>query len=273
MSLLLAGASGLLAFVAAWELAGLGRPPGLERLRRRVRAPEWVRPASLADVQARLVRAGLGARVTPERFVAGRFAGAGTGALLALAVAPVSPARALPLVVAGAVVAGGLAPDALVERAARRRRARIVTALPDALDLLAVGAGAGRSPAAMLAEIARGSTGALGEELAVTAAEIEAGSTQDQALLALADRTGVGELRTLASTLERSRCYGSPLAAQLHDRAARLRADERRRIEERAARSAPKIQLVIAMLLVPSALLAIGAALVAHAETLLQALG
>ena len=42
-------------------------------------------------------------------------------------------------------------------------------------------------------------------------------------------------------------------------------------IEERAARAAPKIQLVVAMVLVPSALLAIAAALVAHSDALFSA--
>ena len=272
MSPVLAGCSGLLAFLAAWELAGMGRPPLLER-GLRARLPAWVPAAPAADVERRLARAGAGARFTPAMFLAGRFAGAGVGAVLALVTVPVAPVRLVPIVVIGAIVGGALAPDALLERATRRRQAAIVAALPDALDLMAVGSAAGRSPAAMLAELARGSSGALGEELAMAAAELEAGATQGRALSRLATRTGIGELRLLAATLERSRRYGSPLAAQLHERAARLRADERRRIEEQAARSAPKIQLVIALVLVPATLLAIGAALVAHSGTLLRALG
>jgi len=51
-----------------------------------------------------------------------------------------------------------------------------------------------------------------------------------------------------------------------------MRAEEQRRIEERAARAAPKIQLVVAMILVPSALLAIAAALVAHSGALFSAI-
>jgi tight adherence protein C len=76
-------------------------------------------------------------------------------------------------------------------------------------------------------------------------------------------------LGALASALERSRRYGSPLADQLHDQAAGLRREARRRIEERAARAAPKIQLVVALVLVPSVLLMILAALIAHSDALL----
>ena len=62
---------------------------------------------------------------------------------------------------------------------------------------------------------------------------------------------------------------GAPLAERLHEQAAALRAASRRAIEERAARAAPKIQLVVALVLVPSVLLTIVAALVAHSDSLL----
>jgi tight adherence protein C len=76
------------------------------------------------------------------------------------------------------------------------------------------------------------------------------------------------EVGALAAALERSRRYGSPLAEQLREQATALRRDARRRIEERAARAAPKIQLVVALVLVPSVLLMILAAIVAHSDQL-----
>ena len=275
MSPLLAAASGVLAFATVWELVGMGAPVYLRRAARSLAGTlsGWLGASSQAGAAMRLRRAGLDGRIGPTAFLAARGAGAAVGGTLAAVVLPAVPARLAPVVVAGFVAAGALAPDAFVARAARRRAAAIVAALPDALDLMAVGAAAGRPPAAMLAELAAASSGPLARELAVTDAEIRAGHSQDRALTELAARSGIGELGVLAATLERSRLYGSPLADQLHARAGRLRADERRRIEEQAARSAPKIQLVVALLLVPSALLAIAAALVAHSETLLQALG
>ena len=67
--------------------------------------------------------------------------------------------------------AGFLTPEALLERAARRRRARVGAALPDALDLLAVGTAAGRTPARVLGEISTGASGPLACELAVALLE------------------------------------------------------------------------------------------------------
>ena len=102
------------------------------------------------------------------------------------------PGRLAVLVAAALPAAGFLAPDALLERAARRRRARIVAALPEALDLLAVGTGAGRSPATVLGEISAGAAGPLAAELGIAVAEIECGTPQRDAIASLRTRNAAG---------------------------------------------------------------------------------
>ena len=246
MTAVAAGFAGILAFAAAWELAGLGAPAAASRAGRALRRHRSV-----------LVPRALGAL------------GGATGFAL---VAPVAPGRLAPVLAVALPAAGALAPDALAQRAARRRRAQLVEGLPDALDLLAVGAAAGRGPTALFGELASGTAGPLATELGVTLAEIDTGSPLAVALERLRERTGSPELGALGAALERSRRYGSPLADQLHAQAAVLRRDERRRVEERAARAAPKIQLVVALVLVPSALLAIAAALLAHSDAFFGAL-
>lgn len=272
MSPELAGVSGLLAFAAAWELAGLRGGARARRSRSWLerRMPGGLR-ANRFGIRERLTRAGLDGRIGAGAFVWAKLAGALTGSLLALAVAPVAPGRLVPILAAGLTGAGFLAPDAWAERIARRRRVELVAALPDALDLVAIGAAAGRTPAALLAEIAAGGSGPLATELAFVVADIDCGAPQARALDGLRERTGATELGALGAALERSRRYGSPLAEQLHAQASALRIEERRWLEERAARAAPKIQLVVAMVLVPSALLTIAAALVAHSESLFAA--
>ena len=152
---------------------------------------------------------------------------------------------------------------------ARRRHRRLLAALPDALDLLAVSAGSGRGPAAGLEQLARAGEGPLAEELRLVAAELSCGVPLGAALAALRRRVPGGELATLVAAIERSRRFGSPLAEQLRRQATALRRDSRRAVEERAARAAPKIQLVVALVLVPSVLLMIAAGLIANAGTLL----
>ena len=137
--------------------------------------------------------------------------------------------------------------------------------LPDALDLLAVGTAAGRSPLAGLAELGTGE-GPLARELAMLSAESSCGLAQSEALDSLRRRAPVREVAAMCGVIERSRRYGSPLADQLHEQATALRGVQRRRIEEQAARAAPKIQLAVALLLVPSVLLMIAAGLLANID-------
>jgi tight adherence protein C len=187
---------------------------------------------------------------------------------LAWVAAPAAPGRLALLVAIALPAAGFLAPDAMLAHRARRRRRRLLAALPDALDLLAVAASAGRSPAAGFAEIARAGTGPLATELGIADAELACGSPLSDVLRSLRLRVPGSEIATLCAAIERSHRLGSPLAAQLRRQASALRRDQRRPVEERAARAAPKIQLVVALVLVPSVLLMIAAGLIANAESL-----
>jgi tight adherence protein C len=191
------------------------------------------------------------------------------GALAALVAAPAAPGRLSWLVALALPAAGFVAPDALRARRERRRRRLLVAALPDALDLLAVGTAAGRTAAAGFAEIARSGSGPLAEEFRATVAELECGRPLGEALAGLRTRVPGSEVATLCASIERSRRFGSPLADQLRRQSTAMRREQRRAVEERAARAAPKIQLVVALVLVPSVLLMIAAGLIANADVLL----
>lgn len=219
-------------------------------------------------IPARLVRAGLAEQLSTGAVLAAKLAGGLAAVPFGLLVAPVAPGRLSFLVAVALPAAGFLAPDAWLERRARIRARRLVGALPDALDLLAVGAASGRNPTAAMAEIAATQDGPLARELGVTVAELGCGSSQSAALHALRDRAPGAELASLVAVVERSARYGSPLTDQLRGQATALRGDQRRRVEEQAARAAPKIQLAVALLLVPSVLLMIAAALIANADVL-----
>jgi len=263
---LLAAVATLLACAAARELLA-GRsawlpplPPGLRG--RSARAALWL------GLPERLRRAGI-ERLPLTAVMAVKLAAASAGALLGLIAAPAAPGRVALLVALGLPAAGFLGPDALLERRARQRHRLLLAALPDALDLLAVSAGSGRGPAAGLAQLARTGEGPLAAELQLTVAELSCGVPLGVALRSLRARVPGNELATLVAAIERSRRFGSPLAEQLRRQAGALRRDSRRAVEERAARAAPKIQLVVALVLVPSVLLMIAAGLIANAGSLL----
>jgi tight adherence protein C len=216
-------------------------------------------------LSARLTRAGLAERISAQALLAAKLGCALAGLLWAMVVAPAAPGRLAWVVAFGLPAAGFLAPDVWLERRARQRLRALRARLPDALDLLAVGTAAGRSPLAGLSELGTGD-GPLARELAMLSAESSCGLPQGEALESLRRRAPVREVSAMCGVIERSRRYGSPLADQLREQATALRGVQRRRIEEHAARAAPKIQLAVALLLVPSVLLMIAAGLLANVD-------
>lgn len=207
--------------------------------------------------------------ISSPALLIGKLAGALVGALVGIAASPAAPGRLPILVIAAFPVAGFFAPDAVLARRARLRQRRLLAALPAALDLLAISAGSGRGPAAGIEQLAKAGEGPLAEEMRLTLAELSCGVPMSEALESLRSRVPGSELATLVAAIERSRRFGSPLADQLRRQAASLRTASRRATEEHAARAAPKIQLVVALILVPSVLLMIAAGLIANAGTLL----
>ena len=274
MSPLLAALCALCIAAGLWELAGSRGEAASGAVRRRLRARLRSGPSSggtalIAGAERRIEAAALGGRLSPAALLAAKLAGAVLSLPLALAAAPAAPGRLSSLVAIGVPLAAFLVPDLLVERIARTRRRRLAAALPDALDLMATGAASGRGAGALLAEAMRASSGPLREELARAVAAIECGDSQEAALTRLRERSRGDRLGALAAALERSRRHGSPLSRTLHEQASGLRADARREVAEHAARAAPKMQLVVALLLVPSVLLLVAAAIVANSDSIL----
>jgi tight adherence protein C len=245
---------------------GTGEPAGHDDVARSPLAWSLVDAADeRLGLSARLARAGLVERISPQALIAAKAGGALAGLLWAMVLAPAAPSRLAWIVAIGLPAAGFLGPDAWLERRSRQRLRALRAGLPDALDLLAVGTAAGRSPLAGLSELG-GGEGPLARELAMLSAESSCGLPQSEALESLRRRAPVREVSAMCGVIERSRRYGSPLADQLREQATALRGVQRRRIEEHAARAAPKIQLAVALLLVPSVLLMIAAGLLANVD-------
>lgn len=271
-ALLLGILASVLTVLAVVDLASEREEPG--GLLRSWPGQHFLRAERLGELTARLgledrvARAGYAGRIEVPALLATKAATALAGLLAGVAAAPAAPGRLAWLVSFGMPVAGFMAPDAILEREARRRLGQLRSALPDALDLVAVSAAAGRTPMAAFAELARGE-GPLATELGAAVAEVGCGCSQRSALADLRDRVPGQEMAMVCAAIERSQRHGSPLADQLRRQAGTLRVRERRRIEERAAKAAPKIQLVVALLLVPSVLLMIAAALLVNVDRFL----
>lgn len=273
MSALLAALCGLLAVATAWELLGTRGERGGEAIRRFARRRRGVGLGSPARLppksRRRLTEAGLSERFGYGPLLVGKLTAAAVAVPLGSAIAGVFPPRLQPLLAIAIPVAAFWIPDAYLAKRARARREALLAELPAALDLMATGAGAGRGVNALLADAMRHARGPLRGEIARAVVAIECGTSQQEAIAALGERASGTRLGAVAGALERSRRHGAPLARSLHEQASTVRADQRRDLAEHAARAAPKMQLAVALILVPSVLIVVAAAIIANADSLL----
>ena len=217
--------------------------------------------AGPADLQARILAAGRPAGLGVRELMAAKLTSAAAGGALGTLLGSIAPGRLGFVMALGAPVAAFLAPDLWLRQLAAERARRVRRELPVLLDLLRVTVEAGCSLAEALRSVAQRADGPLAAEFRVVGREVALGVPLSAALDGLALRVPLPEVRSLVAALDRARRHGAPLADTLGAQARDARFALARRIREEAARAGPKIQLVVALLLVPSVLLLVAAAL------------
>jgi len=238
---------------------------GASVLRLLAAAGAAVRPAVLAraprDLEARILAAGSPAGLGSRELMAAKLVAAGLGAAAAIGGGTLLPGRLGVAAVVVGPVAGFLAPDLWLRRRAAERALRVRADLPGMLDLLRVSVEAGLPLAGALEAVGRRADGPLAGEWRRVGREVSLGVPSGEALRRMVQRVPLSEVTALVGALERAARHGAPLAETLSAQARDARHARRRRIQEEAARAGPKIQLVVALLLVPSVLLMVAAAL------------
>ena len=269
----LAFAAGVLGIAgAALLLAPAGGPRrrrrrpyrGARLLRLLATAGGRLRPAGDAgDLAGRVAAAGAPAGLGVRELMAAKVGAALAGAAVGTSLAAAAPGRLGPALALAAPVAGFLAPDVWLARLAAARARRVRRDLPALLDLLRVTSEAGRSLPDALASVAERADGPLAAEWGAVGREVALGVPLEEALAGMAQRLPLPEVRALVAALDRARRHGASPTEALAAQARDARFSLARRVREEAARAGPKIQLVVALLLVPSVLLLIAAALAA----------
>jgi tight adherence protein C len=215
------------------------------------------------DLDTRIAAAGRPAGLGPRELMAAKLGASALGAAEGLVLAgAASPRLALVLLIAGPV-AGFLAPDLWLARRSAERARRIRHELPALLDLLRVTVESGSSLAEALRSVGARTHGPLAQEWRAAGREVALGVPLERALHGMATRAPLAEVQTLVAALDRARRHGVPLADTLSAQARDARFALARHAREEAARAGPKIQLVVALLLVPSVLLLVAPALLA----------
>jgi tight adherence protein C len=214
----------------------------------------------------KLTSAGLGGPGRVATLIAFRFLFAlGGGLLVWMAVTffaiLASRPRGQYLLMSFGVAIGWRLPDMLVTWLARRRRIRLETGFPDALDLMVVCAEAGLALEQAMDRVAhdlRLATPEVAEEFGITAAEMRVVADRRVALENLAARTGLESLKGMISVLNQSIRFGTPLSDALRQLAAESRMVRMARIEERGARLSITLLLPIMVFVLPCMFLVIG---------------
>jgi tight adherence protein C len=218
-------------------------------------------PGAPPDLRARIEAAGRPGGLGVRDVMAAKVAAALLGGAMGLPLAALAPGRLGVVLAPAAPVAGFLAPDLWLARLAGERARRVRRELPALLDILRVTIDAGGSLPAALGAVGELADGPLASEWRSVASEVSLGVPLARALDGLVARLPQPEIRALVAALHRADRHGAPLSDTLAAQARAARFALARRIREDAARAGPKLQLVVALLLVPSVLLLVAAAL------------
>lgn len=215
------------------------------------------RGADWGKTRLRLIRAGYREPSALPTYLGIRFGGTailGTYGLLLGAAADVGGIFPVACAVFGAA-AGWMVPKSMVGIRIARRQKELQKALPDAVDLLVicVEAGLGLNQAMVrVAEEIRHVSRLMTEELAMTNAAIRAGTPRDQALMELAERTGVSDIRSLVTMVIQTERFGTSVAHSLRVHSESMRTKRRQRAEEEAAKTTIKMVFPLTFCIFPA---------------------
>jgi len=193
--------------------------------------------------------------------------------LIALRVVPLPRLVAVSLILG---VIGFFLPDFWLHNRIKVRRRDIVQALPDVLDLLMVCVEAGLGFDAAVARVAEQPTkqqSPLHGELLRMHLEVRAGRPRQEALRALAERTGVEELKSIVGAFIQTEKLGTPLGKTLRIHADAARVQRRHRAEEQAHMAPLKMLFPTVFFLMPAFFLVTLAPSLLGLMRLLKAIG
>jgi tight adherence protein C len=258
------------------ELARLSTMDAREAAQHRdAQRPPWERmlqPAvAIVATRLRPAWAGLGADdlrragIDADRFgvaelLTVKVLGCFAGAALALMLTALAPGTAILL--PGLAFGGFVAPSVVVTRRRAARQARMLRELPDLISLLKafVGTGIPLEQALHLisAQLTAGAQpNLLAAEVRRALSDYGLGMSIDEALQAMAARTGLPELEMLAAALSQAKRQGAGMERVLRDQETSARMQQRNRALAAASRVSTRLVGVLVMVYLPEFLVLI----------------
>ncbi|MFG0254172.1 MAG: type II secretion system F family protein [Rhodopirellula sp. JB053] len=143
----------------------------------------------------------------------------------------------------GGMIVGFGIPQLVLGFMASKRKESIFLGLPDALDLMVVCVEAGLGMDQALRKVAEEMAKShknIGEEFSIANSQLQFGRPRSEVLQALGYRSGVDDLKQLASILIQADKFGSSVAQALRVQSESMRTKRRQIAEEKAAKTAVK---------------------------------
>jgi tight adherence protein C len=154
------------------------------------------------------------------------------------------------------MIAGGMFyfPDLVIFWLGKKRKESIFLGLPDALDLMVVcvEAGLGLDQAMRkVAEEMKKSYRTISDEFSLCNLQLQMGRAKQQVLQELGIRSGVDDLKSLASILIQADKFGSSIAQALRVQSDSMRTRRQQIAEEKAAKTAVKLIFPLVLFIFP----------------------
>jgi tight adherence protein C len=207
---------------------------------------------SLARINRLLNAAGRPPAWPVARVVVAKLVLAAGGGLFGLLIVSSSPS--LPRVLFALVVTAVayVVPELLLYSRGQERRQAIGLELADTLDQMTIAVEAGLGFESAIARAGKNGKGPLAEELVRTLQDIAVGQPRREAYLALAERTGVADLRRFIRAVVQADQYGVSIADVLRTQAQEMRLKRRQRAEEKAMQIPVKVIFPLILCILPT---------------------
>lgn len=212
--------------------------------------------AEMSQLREKLVNAGFRREHSPIVFKMIQLVCTGVGLFIGgvFGILADGMTQGLVIKLLGGMVVGFGLPTLALGYMASKRKEKIFLGLPDALDLMVVCVEAGLGMDQALRKVAEEmhkSHKEIGEEFNIANQQLQFGRARSEVLQALGYRSGVDDLKQLASILIQADKFGSSVGNALRVQSDAMRTKRRQIAEEKAAKTAVKMIFPLVLFIFP----------------------
>jgi tight adherence protein C len=232
--------------------------------------------SSLERGRKTIAQAGLTGKVTPTQIMTLSYILMFALPIMALPIKgfPTSFLSLPTLILAFGFILGYRLPYGYIQGKAQARQHEIRKALPFTLDLISISVEAGMALDGAMAIVQEKSSGPMADELGLTLREIRLGKGRNEALVDMAERVGLEELKSFITAVTYIARLGGSLVDVIRIQAQAMRIKRRQRAEEKAMKTPVKIMIPLVLFIFPSMFIVIlGPAFITMVEQMKQVPG